>query len=587
MSVALKRDVEATGAKPPVTHLQAPMSSQFVDQAVNIIKEEIQELSTQLGLLMDCSEDDVEESVTVDRKLARKVALRLKELGAALRFARFPVLSRLALSMANGLDKCMDRDGCFTVQQRSALFTNCQLLTRYVDMSVECEGPEIGLIVAPCFQRLAEARLSEHAVEADYYGSPFVISNAFSQKQPLLLDLSDDELAQTRRCRQMLQIALIGLLRGDLSPQSFNLIRRVSNNSVSSSDNAYNLVWQKVGMLAEALANGALLPTAQRVTVFTYCDRLLRAVSKREPIDFKQAPFSKILAELELQLALSGRKGGEALGEFQIPIEIAEQDVVSRRQRVESGYADSVHAVALYCKECLEQTRVRLNSLEGGGEASPEELQRLGQQLSDMARVSNFCGLNFLHEKLVSAECALSNWQASQSNEKIEVLAAEMLAAESSAAWLVRSTTNASGFETGEANVENSHLADAEAKLCEEIQGNISLSTRALSVYAESGYDPRHIANLDKSLHAAAAGFAMLDYKPLQELLELCAEKIAVLEAGGEGIAEEKDKEQLLSLIADCIVTADALVHEARSGRAPSGLYQDLINESVALLQAR
>lgn len=585
MSVALQRDTEAPNVKPPVTHLQAPISSQFVDQAVNIIKEEIHELSTQLGLLMDCSEDEIEESVTVDRKLARKVALRLKELGAALRFARFPVLSKLTLSMARGLDKCMDRDGCFTAQQRSALFTNCQLLARYVDMSIEFKGPEIGLIVSPCFQRLAEARLSDHAVEADYYSSPFILDKAIEDMGPLVIELTDDALVQTKRSRQMLQIALIGLLRGDLSAQSFNLIRRVSDNSQAIGESTYSLVWKKVGVLAEALSDGALLPSSQRVTVFTYCDRLLRAVSKREPIDFKQAPFNKMLAELELQLALSDKQTGNALGAFQIPPTISEQEVLSRRQRIESGYADAVNAVALYCRDTLEQSRVRLNTLASGEDASTEELDKLALQLSDMASVSQFCGLNFLHDKLVAAECALSNWCASFSSEKFEALASEMLAAESSASWLIRSTQKSSILENSDADGVNSHVADAEAKLCEEIQGSISLSTRALSVYSESDYDAKHIANLDKSLHAAAAGFKMLGHDHVQVLLELCAEKISGLEQSAAEDFEAGSREQLLSLIADCIVTADALVHEAGSGRAPSGLYQELISESISMLQ--
>ena len=175
--------------------------------------------------------------------------------------------------------------------------------------------------------------------------------------------------------------------------------------------------------------------------------------------------------------------------------------------------------------------------------------------------------------------------------DAFEKIAAELVAAENCAEWISKSAVALQKIESQSSDqqiLREPHLIQARAQLCAEIQGNIGLSIRGLSVYAESGRDPQNIANLDKALKSASSGFNLLDSPEVAELMDVCAARVAEkakMKADSE-VDTNPDADKVLALIADCLITADAVIHEYQVGREPSATHRELVAESIRQLSA-
>ena len=288
MTLALKRDNENITGTQAVVHLQAPLSSQYIDEAVSIIKDEIQELCTQTSLLLDCAEEDVSEQLSIDEKLGEKVADRLKELSAAMKFARLGIVAQLTYGLYGALVSILDGNKQVDAEQRSAIFVTTHLLSRYVDLSVERPQKDTGLIIAPSFHKLAKARLITHRVEAEMMELSFTPNQQIAAEGEIAINSLGSNEQNLRRGRQMFQVALIALLRGDKGAEPFNILLRVCKHNKQTGNGVYNFLWSQLEELVEHFKSGRLELNLQRCYALTHFDRLLRAASKNDTLSLSQ-----------------------------------------------------------------------------------------------------------------------------------------------------------------------------------------------------------------------------------------------------------------------------------------------------------
>ncbi len=582
MTLALKREESSTNGL-AVVRLQAPISNQYIDEAIAIIKEEIQELCTQTSLLMDCAEEDVQEQLTIDLKLGEKVVARLSELAAAMKFARLGAVSRLTIALGTALKKIVATDQAVDSAQRAAVFATTHLLNRYVDFCVERPQVDAGLIIAPSFHKLAKARLISHAVESDLIESTFIPNDLISRSESIsVAELGEfgDDTNMIRRSRQMYQVALIALLRGDDSVEPLNIIQRVCEHNNRSDNEAYREIWSQLAGLVEYFKSRRLALELQRCYLFSRFDRLLRAVSKRETISFTQGEFSSIPAELELLMRLADEKrsGTEALlGDFSQPLGFNESGLQEERQKLESGVVESMQAVCIVCQERLSHCKNKLAGYTDAPEEHKESIDDIKGSLVTVLKVAEFNSITYLSNKLQASIALYDQWVESNYSSDFEVVASSLLAAENAATWLGKQAT----FDFSD-DSEQPLLQDAQITLCDEIQANLGLATRALTTYTESNFDVEHIANLNQSLNGAASGFKMLEHGMLEELLTVCAQAI---EARLDGNTKQIDS--AMELVADSLVTADGFINEIKKFRKPNSLFEQIINENTQLLKQK
>ena len=579
MTVALKQVNENNKRVQAVEHVQAPISSQYIDEAVSIIKDEIQELCTQTSLLLDCSEEDVHDQLEIDAKLGGKVVARLGELAAAMSFARLKVVSNLTVSLGNALQNVISSGSQVDGSQRAAIFTITYLLNRYVDLCVERPKADTGLIVGPSFYKLAKARLSKHCVEADLLETDFLAADVLVNAGEISsadLGLDTEDL---RRSRQMFQVALIALLRGDLGVEPLNIMQRVCEHNMRAENEAYKAVWSQLSNLINLFKSNSLALSQQRCYVLSYFDRLLRSVLKAEAINFTQGDFAKIPAELALLITLGTEDEiqlDKTLGAFSEPVALSETSLQEQRKKLESGVAESLRAVCNVCQERLSHARTKLEGITTEPENHKDAIEEVSSSLAMVLSVLEFNDLRHLSDKLNESVALFREWIGSGYSTDFTNMAPSLLTVENAAGWLSRQVS----FEFSDQNADQPLLQEAQLQLCDEIQANLGLATRALTSYTESGFDSKHIANLDQSLVGAAKGFEMLEKNSLKELILICAESIS------QRLENEiKELDPAIELVADSLVTADGLINEIKKSRKPNALFEKIIQENIELFK--
>lgn len=581
MTLALKQVNDNTVNTDSIMHLQAPISSQYIDEAVLIIKEEIQELCTQTSLLLDCAEEDVSEQLTVDPKLGAKVAARLKELSAAMKFARLSIVAQLTWGLCHALENILAENRPVDAMQRSAIFTTTHLLSRYVDLCVERPQKDTGLIIAPSFHKLAQARLISYRLESEMTEISFAMDERLKSQAVIEVSELGCDSQQLRRSRQMYQVALIALLRGDTSVEPLNMIQRVCEHNKRSQKAVYSLLWSDLEDLISHFKEGRLELSLQRCYALTQFDRLLRAVGKHETINLDQGDFLLLAAELELLLQLADPERLESeqrLGAFSQPLSLTEGVLHENRKKLESGVAESLRAVCTVAQERIALCQNKLSTFADIAAESKEQIEDIQLSLQTVLKAFQFNGLSYLSEKLASALSLFEEWVSSDFSGEFDELASALIAAENAAGWLGKQVS----FDFSDGDAEQPFLQEAQIKLCDEIQANIALASRALTSFTESNFNNEHIANLDLSISGAASGFKMLEQPGLYELLELCAD--AVRERAG---SQTTEIDSTIELIADSLVTADGLINEIKKARKPNGLFDQLVKENIELLKQK
>ena len=261
---------------------------------------------------------------------------------------------------------------------------------------------------------------------------------------------------------------------------------------------------------------------------------------------------------------------------FSEPLSLSESTLQEQRQKLERGIPESLRAVCTVVQERLSQCQSKLSGFSDNPAQHKEVIEETLETLSTVLKVLQFNELSYLSGKLEQALVLFKQWIDSDFKGDFEEIASSLVSVEKAAGWLGKQVS----FDFSDGNAEQPLLQEAQIKLCDEIQANISLATRALTSFTESNFNKEHIANLDLSISGAASGFKMLEQSALEELLALCAESVRLRKE-----QETVEIDATIELIADSLVTADGLINEIKKSRKPNNLFDQLVNENIQLLK--
>lgn len=371
-----------------------------------------------------------------------------------------------------------------------------------------------------------------------------------------------------RRARHMYQVGLLGFVREQQLSNSVSLMRRalIKLWRVSGNGCALSQLWWLSNVTLEAFSDCKMSAIETRKFLFMRIDRVIKQLELSGDTALKSAPPRGLIKELVYLMALSGH-GSDELQRVISTFNVARFSFTDEELTREHNalYGPSVHTVHSLVKVLQAEIVNIKRILENAAQSSTQQIDDLDGFVDTMSKIAEIMGIvglvtasGTLKEQLV----IVKQWTISNGKIKVEEMqgvANILLFIESAIQGLEHSKLSHADFEQAnnlaqKQTVAINELASAKRIALEESESGIALAKRALSSYAESGFDPDHIRNIAKTLTSVRGAMAilkniraenvlqksvlfvqqvLLDQDPpaaLQELLETFADVIIAME---------------------------------------------------------
>ncbi|TWI53170.1 hypothetical protein IQ22_03017 [Pseudomonas duriflava] len=342
-------------------------------------------------------------------------------------------------------------------------------------------------------------------------------------------------LALARRMRQMYQIGLMGLLRGNNVRSGLRLMERALSrlDSLLHDRPGARLCWIGAATL-EAFNDGALLPHAARKQLFAKLDRELRQLLTNADYE----PPRSILKDLLYLAALSEGRGARVTAlrsAFAMePLSYTDRQLEETYRRLTGPGVAVMQSLSLAIQEELNTAKELLDLIERDA-AESDAYARLYVQLGILAKTLVMIEQGAAGKALQAHLPMLNTWAKAGKADRqgLDKLADAILYVES----LVASLERYEGQESPVGNTASGHeaesfashlLMEAHVLLLEEAKSGLVTAKQAISAYLDSRGEVAHLASVPGVLHNVRGALWFLAHERAAELTGICAQYIQV-----------------------------------------------------------
>lgn len=333
-----------------------------------------------------------------------------------------------------------------------------------------------------------------------------------------------------RRARQMYQLGLIGLIRGQGRKGPVNvMLRSVRRFEAASRGTVAWLFWNVVTGALEAMAQDDFEMTPQRLALLGVLDRQVRRIQDSEGKALAEKLPDWLLKEFLYLVALAGPETSliQTLQQtFHVTHFVREKDLLKTRAKLRGPDQSAMNSLAEALQDEIQAIKDFIDLFEriGVDEANFSELLTSLSRVADTLSIAN---LAQAHEHAVTLLDLLKRLGVEGvPNELISIADAVMRIEQD-----VRALTQRGLDQTS--LVDPVSLNEARIALQSESMGALSMVKRAIAAYLDSNNDKLHVRNIGKSLIDVAGAMVFFE-KPNVSLIVLELERFVrkqVLEA--------------------------------------------------------
>lgn len=447
-----------------------------------------------------------------------------------------------------------------------------------------------------------------------YLVLPYVNELRVARRQPMLPEYHFDQvplsltpvtplpgsdappnLAVLARLRQMYQVGLLALLRQKNEALNLQLIARASARFAAQTPvSSGRGLWQLAAAVTEALANKGLSVNLNRKRTLGSLERLMARYVKGGEEALVAALDNNLRKELVYLLSLSAYREGAVktvAAAFRLPaLSPNDRELTAYRDAMRGPGLEAIDSVVKVLKEELRNAKDVLEIASQNQSISSEEVAPLRETLNRVADTLQMINLRAPAEILRSQLQMVEGW-AGQKNgvpaDQFLAVADALLFIESSLSSLYRHELTADDLENvsdamRKQIVADSHLAEAAGIVITEAENGIAMAKRAITAYAESGYDPAHIANVAVTLNTVRGGVQLLGYIRAANVLKGCVAFVDL--TAHDNQPSSPQRVQLLETLADALISMEYYLAELAAGRSPDDRILDVAEESLASL---
>lgn len=474
-----------------------------------------------------------------------------------------------------------EHDGEDRNEPLSALCDGLFLLERYLQQCRH-QGFERPELLLPAINQLR----SHRSGVTPYSDSHFYVLSA--AELPLKLRGSDAapplDQRTFNRLRQMYQLGLLGIIRGDgVAGSSPLMLRALQRWEAGLDSEAATLCWAAAAAL-EAMEQTPLQLTAPRKRLFA---RLDRVVKERGTPGQGTAPQSQpqLLREF-LYLAALGDSTCERCNEVKQTLNLpatgyTEVELEAAFLRLRGPGVDVMRSVADALREEITAIKDLLDLLARNAGDAEQSLETLAAALERLWKTLGMLDLQQVARQIEDAAAQLKDWQANDMT-LLEKVADAVLQAETAVNRLDEKGSDV-GPVTGagpEDSNEPVELREARIVLIEESQAGLSLAKRAITAYMESGNDLMHLMNVPSTLETVRGGLIFLGMSRAGNIIHQSARYIQ------ENMLESQSppEAQQLEVLADALTGIEFYLESAERSVVANADVLALAEESLAEL---
>lgn len=343
---------------------------------------------------------------------------------------------------------------------------------------------------------------------------------------------SDDEVSRlARRLRQMYQVALLGVLRGDDTTVNLRMMDRALEriDKIGGGTSMGRLWWASRGALRTLGQPGVEVDRTRKIYLGGI-DRQLKRLVQEGGAVLREEPPAVMLREsvyLASLLPADDALGAAIRKTFRVATGAPTAAELASEREVMSGpggsvirtVAEQLHAGLASVKDQLD-TAVR----SGGGDGA---YGRIAEDMNKIAHTLLMLGL--VRESQISKERVetLRRWDAGAKvvpeSDEFQGLVDTLLGVENGVAALEKQfTPGASGLGDAPGGVSLYQLDDARKVVLAECRAGIALAKRGLTSYIEANFDRLHLNNIPATLKGVAGGLRFLNLERATGVLDVC-----------------------------------------------------------------
>ncbi len=397
-----------------------------------------------------------------------------------------------------------------------------------------------------------------------------------------------------RRFRHMFQVGLLGVLQGQNADYSLGIMQRALERTDSIVDGKAfgKILWASTAALVTIREKKLALPNSRKL-IFSALDRQLKKLVQQGGVFLDEPIDEGLLREFVYVVAISGSDADIAKAvrsAFAVmPMGYSEADVEEELNNLRGPGLSTVQSVAEVIREELRSSKNALEmAAQGGGDIISTYPDMIGS-LTRVADTLSVVGLASPGQVLRDQVAKIRQWEqeqhAADNSEMVEV-ADTLLYIESTVSAL--QNINLSQAKLAETNalakdaiIAQSQLAEAEKVVLDEAQAGLALIKRAMASYAESNYDPIHIANLGKSLNSVRGALVLLNMARAAKVAGACIQFVdtKLIRSDASGAIQ-----QLMETFADAVMSLEYFLEAYIAVHKQDNSILEIAEESVKAL---
>jgi len=396
-----------------------------------------------------------------------------------------------------------------TESSLSAFTQAIVFLKRYVDFAVNGEAIAPSLLI-PTINLVRRERREKPLPEAYFF---------LVNLRPKLVSPQASGNLQNfpfRRARQLYQLGLIGLIRGNgrRGPVQV-MLRAVRRFEQASRGGASWSFWNVVAGALEALSQDNFEMTPQRLSLLGALDRQVRRIQDTEGRSFNEKIPDWLLKEFLYLVALAEPETAhlqELHSLYHIDQEVREQQLAVTRNRLRGPDQSALNSLAEALQEELQSVKDLIDLFERT-DISEQNFDELLVSLSRIADTLQIANLAEAADRTRNLEQRLQQTGAQGLQRELTFTADEIIHIEQAMRALTQHGLDRAAL------VDPVSLNEARIAVLSESMTALTMIKRAVGSYLDSNNDKLHIRNVGKSLIDVAGAMMFLEKEPVYQML--------------------------------------------------------------------
>lgn len=548
--------------------------------ALDWVRGEIQETLNQAQQALEAFVDNPDDSTRM-----RFCQTYLHQVYGTLQMVEFYGAALLAEEMEKLAQALLDGKVSQLADAQETLMRAILQLPPYLDR-VQASRRDLPLVLLPLLNDLRASRGESLLSETSLF-KPDLAGAASHGEVPVSVfeDPSFPQLA--RKIRQMYQIALLGVIRGENLASNYGFMAKVFTKLKQvTGDAAMSPLWEVSAAMVEGLSLGGIQPGTSVKSVLGQLDRLLRVLAAEgAPILAKSAP-SELMKNLLYYIAKSDKNGpiiDHVRERYRLSDALPSDELISSERAKMSGPDQAAMAsVVGALSEEINKVKDALEAFVHNEETDGSKLKPQSQTLKQVADTVAVLGLG-QPRKLVEDQLAVIDAIAAGKKPADRSLLMDVAGALLYVEATLQGMTGdrRSSDREGALAVVPDHVQKARDAVIRECRAGLEEAKDGIVEFIASQWQKSHLADVPEKLTAVRGGLGMILLPRPAAVLRECVSYI-----NEKLLPEDSEKPDWRSMdtLADAITSVEYYLERITDDPESGDEMLDLARNSVGML---